>query len=68
MTPLTHTGRSFERAPRSSAQRDQPKAANTHLAAVRRFCMFVLTAMLTLSAVGTVITFKTVAYLSHFTH
>lgn len=66
MTLLMHTGRSFERAPRS--QNNQSKAANAHLAAVSRFCMFILTAMLILSAIGAVITFKTVTYLSHFTH
>lgn len=67
MTLLTHTGHPVGRAAHTS-EGDQPKAVNTRLAAVRRFCMFILTAMLILSAVGAVITFKTVAYLSHFTH
>jgi hypothetical protein len=66
MTLLTHTGRSFERVPRS--QNDRSKAANAHLATIKRFFLIVLTAMLALSAVGAVIALKTVAYLSHFTH
>lgn len=68
MTLLTHAGRSFQRSPHSSARRDRPKAASTSFALVRRFCMFVLAAMLMVSAVGAAIAFKTVAYLSHFTH
>ena len=68
MTLLTHTGRPFERAPDSSAKRDQPAAANAHLAMIKRFCLIALTSLLALCAVGGVIALKTAAYLSHFTH
>jgi hypothetical protein len=68
MTLLTHTGHPFERAPYSSAKRDQPAAANAHLAMIKRFCLIALTSLLALCAVGGIIALKTAAYLSHFTH
>ena len=67
MTLLTHTGRPFERAPYSSAKRDQPAAANAHLAMIKHFCLIALTSLLALCAVGGIIALKTAAYLSHFT-
>ena len=68
MTLFTHTGRSFEEVHCSSAQRDQPAAANAHLAMIKRFCLIALTSLLALCAVGGIIALKTAAYLSHFTH
>ena len=68
MSLLTHTGRSFEGAAYSPVKRNQPAAANTHLAMIKRFCLIVLTSLLALSAVGGIIAVKTAAYLSHFTH
>jgi hypothetical protein len=67
MTMLTHTGRSLEPA-YPSAKRERARAANAHLAMIKRFCRIALTLFLALSAVGGVIALKTVAYLSHFTH
>ena len=46
MTLLTHTGRPFERAPYSSAKREQTRAANAHLAMIKRVCLIVLTSLL----------------------
>ena len=66
MTLLTHTGRPFERAPYSPAKRDQPAAANAHLAMIKRVCLIALTSLLALCAVAGIIALKTVAYLSHF--
>jgi hypothetical protein len=68
MTLLTHTGRPFERAPYSSAKREQSGTANAHLAMIKRFCLIALTSLLALSAIGGIIALKTAAYLSHFTH
>ena len=68
MTLLTHTGRPFERAPYSSAKREQTGAVNAHLAMIKRFCLIALTSFLVLSAVGGIIALKTVAFLSHFAH
>ena len=68
MTLITHTGRPFERAPYSSAKREQTGAANLHLATIKRVSLIALTALLASSAVGGIIAFKTAAYLSHFTH
>jgi hypothetical protein len=68
MPLLTHTGRCFEEVPCSSAKRDQPVAANAHLAMIKRVCLIALTSLLALCAVAGVIALKTVAYLSHFTH
>jgi hypothetical protein len=67
MTLLTHSGRPFERAPYSSAEREQT-GANAHLAMVRRLCRIALVSLLALCAVGGIIALKTAAYLSHFTH
>lgn len=68
MTLLTHTGRPFERAPYSSAKREQTGAVNAHLAMIKRFCLIAVTSLLAISAVGGIIALKTAAYLSHFTH
>ena len=68
MTLLTHTGRPFERAPYSSAKREQTGAANSRLATIKRFCLIALTSLLALCAVGGTIALKTAAFLSHFTH
>jgi hypothetical protein len=67
MTLLTHTGRPFERAPYSSAKREQPGATSAHLAMIKRVGLIVLTSLLALCAVGGIIAVKTAAYLSHFT-
>jgi hypothetical protein len=68
MTLLTHSGRPFERAPYSSAKREQTGAANAQLAMIKRFCLIALTSLLVLCAVGGIVALKTAAYLSHFTH
>ena len=68
MTLLTHTGRPFERAPYSSAKREQTARGERPLAMIKRFCLIALTSLLALSAVGGIIALKTAAYLSHFTH
>jgi hypothetical protein len=68
MTLLTHSGRPFERAPYSSAKREQTGAANAQLAMIKRFCLIALISLLVLCAVGGIIALKTAAYLSHFTH
>jgi len=68
MTLLTHTDCPFERVPYPSAKREQPAAANAHLAMIKRFCLIALASLLALCAVGGVIALKTAAYLSHFTH
>ena len=68
MTLFTHTGRAFEEVHCSSEKRDQPAAANAHLAMIKRFCLIALTSLLALCAVGGIIALKTAAYLSHFTH
>ena len=68
MTLLTHTGHPFERAPYSSAKREQPGATSGHLAMIKRVGLIVLTSLQALCAVGGVIALKTAAYLSHFTH
>ena len=66
MSLLTHTDRSFERVPYSPVKRDQPAAANAHLAMIKRVCLIALTSLLALCAVAGIIALKTVAYLSHF--
>ena len=68
MTLLTHTGRPFERAPHSSAKRQQASAANARLATIKPVCLIALTLLLALCAVGGIIALKTAAYLSHFSH
>ena len=68
MTLLTHAGHPFERAPYSSAKREQTGAANVHLAMIKRVCLIALTSLLALCAVSGIIALKTAAYLSHFTH
>jgi hypothetical protein len=68
MTLLTHTGRPFERAGYSSAKRERTGAANAHFAMIKRFGLIALTSFLAISAVGSIVALKTVAYLSHFTH
>jgi hypothetical protein len=68
MTLLTHSGRPFERAPYSSAKREQTGAANAQLAMIKRFYLIALTSLLVLCAVGGIVALKTAAYLSHFTH
>jgi hypothetical protein len=40
----------------------------THLAMVKRFCLIVLTLLLSLCAVGGAIALKTAAYVAHFNH
>ena len=66
VTLFTHTARSFEEVHCSSEKRDQPAAANAHLAMIKRVCLIALTSLLALCAVAGIIALKTVAYLSHF--
>ena len=69
MSLSTHTGRPFGRTAFSPATQKQMSAPdNAHLAMIKRFCLIMLTSLLSLGAVSAITALKTAAVLSRFTH
>jgi hypothetical protein len=62
MTMLTHIRGPFERDSRSSARRNTAGTGPTHLAMIKRFCMFALTVLLAGGAVAGVMALKIALY------
>jgi hypothetical protein len=68
MTLLTHTGGPFEPAPLSSAKRELPGAANSHLATIKYVCLLAAIFLLALSAVGGLIALRTAIFVSRLSY